>query len=148
MPLRLDIVTAERLVLSQDGLDAVIAPGSEGELGLLPSHAPLMTTLGEGELRARRGTEEMAFAISGGFLEIRGDVVTVLADVAERAEEIDVEQARAARERAAAALATRQADIDLAAAQAAMRRELMRLRVAERHRRRGGRGGAPPSGEP
>jgi F-type H+-transporting ATPase subunit epsilon len=143
MPLRLDIVTAERTVHSEEGLDAVIAPGSEGELGLLPSHAPLMTTLGIGELRARRGTEELAIAIAGGFLEIRDNVVTVLADVAERAEEIDVERARAARERAAAALATREGDIDVALAQAALRRALMRLRVAERHARRGGRGGVP-----
>lgn len=143
MPLRLDIVTAERVVVSEAGLDAVVAPGSEGELGLLPSHAPLMTTLGVGELRARRGAEEMAFVISGGFLEIRDNVVTVLADVAERAEEIDVERARVAREQAAAAIANRPEDFDLAAAQASMRRALVRLRVAERHGRRGSRGAAP-----
>jgi F-type H+-transporting ATPase subunit epsilon len=146
MPLKLDIVTAERVVLSEDGLDAVIAPGSEGELGILPSHAPLMTTLGVGELRARRGGgEEVAMAISGGFLEVRDDVVTVLADVAERAEEIDIDRARAARERAAATLATRETAVDVALAQAALRRALIRLRVAERHARRGGRGGVPRS---
>jgi F-type H+-transporting ATPase subunit epsilon len=147
MPLRLEIVTPERVVISEDGLDAVIAPGAEGELGLLPRHAPLMTTLGIGELRARRGGEETAFAISGGFLEIRDDVVTVLADVAERADEIDIERARVARERAAASLATREAEIDVALAAAAMRRALLRLRVAERQQRRGGRGGTPRSTE-
>src|SRR6266511_2571167 len=147
MSLSLDIVTAERAVFHEEGLDAVIAPGADGELGILPSHAPLMTTLGVGELRARRGTEELAMVISGGFMEVRDDVVTVLADVAERAEEIDVERARAARERAALELADRQADIDLAAAQAAMRRALLRLRVAERVRRRPPRGGTPQSTE-
>jgi F-type H+-transporting ATPase subunit epsilon len=138
MPLRLDVITAERVVLSEDGLDAVIAPGSEGQLGILPSHAPLMTTLDVGELRARRGSEEIMIAISGGFLEVRDNVVTVLADVAERAEEIDIERARAARERAAALLATRESDIDVAATQAALRRALLRLRVAERYARRRG----------
>lgn len=145
MPLKLDIVTAERVVLSEEGLDAVIAPGTEGQLGILPSHAPLMTTLGLGELRTRRGAEETAFAISGGFLEVRDDVVTVLADVAERAEEIDVERARAARERAAAALATRESEVDIAIAQAALRRALIRLRVAERQQRRGARRDMPRS---
>jgi F-type H+-transporting ATPase subunit epsilon len=140
MPLKLDIVTAERTVLSEDGRDIVVAPGSEGELGILPSHAPLMTTLGVGELRARRGTEEISMVISGGFMDVRDDVVTVLADVAERAEEIDIERARAARERAMAALATRETEVDLAVVQAALRRALIRMRVAERHRRRGGRG--------
>ncbi len=143
MPLRLNIVTAERELLSEEGLDAVIAPGSEGELGILPEHAPLMTMLGTGELRARRGTDEFAVFVHGGFLEVRDDVVNVLADEAEHAAEIDIERARAARERAAAELANRQANIDLAAAQAALRRELMRLRVAERAARRHGRGGVP-----
>ncbi|MFN8558866.1 MAG: F0F1 ATP synthase subunit epsilon [Dehalococcoidia bacterium] len=145
MPLKLDIVTAERMVLSQEGLDAVIAPGSEGELGILPSHAPLMTTLGIGELRYRRGADEVAYAISGGYLEVRDNVVTVLADVAERADEIDTERARAARERAAAALASRESEVDIALTQAALRRSLMRLRVAERYSRRGARSPLPRS---
>jgi F-type H+-transporting ATPase subunit epsilon len=147
MPLKLDIVTAERVVLSEDGLEIVVAPGSEGELGILPSHAPLMTTLGVGELRARRGADEIHMAISGGFMDVRDDVVTVLADVAEHAEEIDIERARAARERAQAALATRETEVDLAVVQSALRRSLIRLRVAERHSRRGGRGQRPPSSE-
>ena len=145
MPLRLDVVSAERTVLSEDGLDMVVAPGVEGQLGILPSHAPLMTMLGLGELHARRGADEITLAVHGGFLEVRDDVVTVLADVAEQAEEIDVERARAARERAAANLANRSGEVNLAAAQAELRRALLRLRVAERHARRGGRRNVPPS---
>ena len=138
MPLRLDIVTAEREVLREDGLDAVIAPGSEGELGILPRHAALMTTLDAGELRARRGTEELVLAISGGFLEVRDDVVTVLADTAEQAEDIDVTRAQEARRRAEETLRNRPADVDMATARASLQRALLRLRVAERRRRRGG----------
>ena len=141
MPLRLDIVTAEREVLREEGLDAVIAPGSEGELGILPRHAPLMSMLAPGELRTRRGTEETSIAISGGFLEVRNDVVTVLADTAEQAEEIDVERARAARARAEAQLKERPPDLDFALVQAQLRRSMLRLRIAERHQRRGARPG-------
>ena len=141
MPLRLDIVTAEREVLREDGLDAVIAPGSEGELGILPRHAPLMTMLAPGELRTRRGSEEMSIAISGGFLEVRNDIVTVLADTAEQAEEIDIERAQAARARAEAKLRERPPDVDLAIVQAELRRSMLRIRIAERHRRRGARPG-------
>src|SRR5215213_4825913 len=100
MPLRLDIVTAEREVLREEGLDIVVAPGSEGQLGILPQHAPLMTMLEPGELLTRRGNEETLIAISGGFLEVRDDVVTILADTAEQSEEIDIERAQAARQRA------------------------------------------------
>ena len=138
MPLTLAIVTAERQVLSEEGLDAVIAPGSEGQLGILPRHAPLMTMLEHGELRARRGAEEIVIAISGGFLEVHDDVVTVLADTAEQAEEIDVERAERARRQAEEMLRSQPAGADLAAAQAALRRSLLRLRVVERRRRRGG----------
>jgi len=105
MPLSLDIVTPERVVLSEDGFDIVVAPGIEGELGLLPRHAPLMTMLEIGELRARRGAEEMHLAIAGGFLEIRDNRVTILADAAERSEEIDIARAEAARRRAEEAMA-------------------------------------------
>ena len=138
MPLSLDIVTAEREVLSEDGFDIIVAPGIEGELGILPRHAPLMTILSTGELRARRGNEEIDLAIAGGFLEVRDDRVTILADSAERSEEIDIARAEAARRRAEEAMANRQADIDVAAVFAAARRAEVRIRVAERRRRRGG----------
>ena len=138
MPLRLDIVTAEREVLREEGLDIVVAPGSEGQLGILPQHAPLMTMLEPGELLTRRGNEETLIAISGGFLEVRDDVVTVLADTAEQSEEIDIERAQAARQRAEEMLRERPADVDLAVIQASLRRSVLRIRVAERRRRRGG----------
>jgi F-type H+-transporting ATPase subunit epsilon len=120
----------------------VIAPGIVGELGILARHAPLMTMLTIGELRARRGTEEIAMAVAGGFLEVRDDRVTVLADSAERAEEIDIARAEEARRRAEEAMATRRADIDVAAVFAAARRSEVRIRVAQRRHRRGQRPGA------
>ena len=140
MPLKLDIVTAERVAFSEDGFEIVVAPGAQGQLGILPRHAPLMTLLEPGELRARRGGDEIVLALSGGFMEVRDDVVTILADTAEQAEEIDVERARAARARAEAALRERRSDVDLTAAQASLRRALLRLRVAERRGRRRGPG--------
>jgi F-type H+-transporting ATPase subunit epsilon len=131
--LRLDIVTAERLVYS-DEADMVTAPGSLGELGILPRHAPLLTTLRPGELRVKQGTDEVSLAIGGGFLEVRDNRVLVLADTAERAEEIDVERARAAEERAQRLLAEMGETQDLAQAAAALQRSRVRLKVARRRR--------------
>ncbi len=136
--IRLDIVTAERAVYSED-VDAVIAPGVQGELGILPHHAPLMTTLRPGELRIKKGGEEVSLVISGGFLEVRPDRVVVLADTAERTEEIDVARAEEARRRAQERLAERHVPgFDAARVEASLRRSLARLRVAERRRRRPG----------
>lgn len=133
---KLDIVTAERVVYSGD-VDAVIAPGVEGQLGILPHHAPLMTTLQAGELRVRRGGEEDSLAISGGFLEVRPDRVIVLADAAERAEEIDVARAEAAKKRAEQRLADRHAaGFDESRAEASLHRALARLEVAQKVRTR------------
>jgi F-type H+-transporting ATPase subunit epsilon len=146
MPLSLDIVTPERVVLSEDGFDIVVAPGIEGELGLLPRHAPLMTMLEIGELRARRGTEEMHLAIAGGFLEIRDNRVTILADAAERSEEIDIARAEDARRRAEEAMANRHAEMDVAMVLAEARRAEVRVRVAQRRRRRAPGGVAGPGG--
>ncbi|HUE75243.1 MAG TPA: ATP synthase F1 subunit epsilon, partial [Chloroflexota bacterium] len=87
MPLALEIVTAERIAYN-DEVDMVIAPGSEGELGILPHHASLFTLLNPGELRIRKGDQEISLAVSGGFLEVHNDKVSILADTAERAEEI------------------------------------------------------------
>ena len=132
----LDIVTAERAVYSDD-VDMVIAPGIEGQLGILPHHTPLMTTLQAGELRVKKGVEEVSLAISGGFLEVRPDRVVVLADAAERAEEIDVARAEEAKRRAQERLAERHAaGIDEARAEASLRRSLARLKVAAAVRRR------------
>ena len=145
MPLELQIITPERVVFSEIGIDSVTLPGSEGELTLLPSHAPLMTALQPGPLVWRRGGEEVDVALSGGFLEIRDDRVVVLADTAERSDEIDAARAEAARQRAAAALATREGEVDIASALAALGRAQARLRVVERRLRRGaGRPSIPP----
>jgi F-type H+-transporting ATPase subunit epsilon len=132
---RLDIVTAEREVFS-DEVDEVIAPGVEGQLGILPHHAPLMTTLLPGELLIKKGGEEFYLAITGGFIEARPDRIIILADAAERVEEIDVARAEEARRRAEARLAEHAPGVDTARAEAALRRSLIRLRVAERRRRR------------
>ena len=135
--MRLDIVTAERVVYSED-VDMVVAPGVEGQLGILPHHAPLMTTLQAGELQVRRGKEEFFLAVSGGFLEVRPDRVIVLADAAERATEIDVARAEEAKRRAEEQLSRRPSGVDMAQAEAALRRSLVRLKVAERRKRKPG----------
>ncbi|MFC1864528.1 F0F1 ATP synthase subunit epsilon [Chloroflexota bacterium] len=134
-PVKLDIVTAERLVYSEE-VDIVIAPGIEGQLGILPHHAPLMTILQVGELQVMKGGEEFSMAISGGFLEVRPDRVIVLADAAERADEIDLARAEEAKRRAQQLLSHVTSEVDVARAEAALRRSLIRLKVGERRRRR------------
>ncbi len=139
MPLQLDIVTPERLAYS-DMVDAVVLPGSEGELGVLPHHTPLVAMLGVGELRFRKGGTEESFAIVGGFLQVRPDRVVVMAETADMASEIDLERAQAARRDAERALETGFAEgADLAAARAALQQALLRIRVAERRHREGPR---------
>jgi F-type H+-transporting ATPase subunit epsilon len=133
--LKIDIVTAERIVYSGEA-DAVIAPGVEGQLGILPHHAPLMTILQAGELVVRKGEQEEIMAISGGFLEVRPDRVIVLADQAERAEEIDVSRAAEARKRAEERLKAKPAGLDESRAESALRRAMVRLTVAEKVKRR------------
>ncbi|MFC2007146.1 F0F1 ATP synthase subunit epsilon [Chloroflexota bacterium] len=134
--LRLDIVTAERVVYSED-VEAVIAPGVEGQLGILPKHTPLMTTLQAGELRIKKDSDEISLAITGGFLEVRPDKVVVLADAAERADEIDRARAEEAKRRAEQRITERQVPgLDAARTEAALRRALIRLKVAEKVRRR------------
>lgn len=135
--LRLEIVTAERTVFADD-VSEVVAWGVEGQLGILPHHAPLMTMLQPGDLLIKKDDEEHYLAISGGFLEVRPDKVIILADTCERAEEIDVERAEAARRRAEEILKTRPPEMDTAAAEAALRRSLARIKVAERRRRKKG----------
>jgi F-type H+-transporting ATPase subunit epsilon len=132
---KLDIVTAEKIVYSGD-VDIVIAPGSEGQLGILPHHAPLMTALNAGELIARKGNEEYMMAISGGFLEVLPDRIIVLADAAERAEEIDIARAEEAKKRAQESLAHSASQVEVASAEAALRRAIARIEVADRIKRR------------
>jgi F-type H+-transporting ATPase subunit epsilon len=134
--MRLEIVTPERVIYS-DEVDAVVAPGTEGQLGILPHHAPLMTILQAGELRVMKNGDETCIAVFGGFLEVRPDRVIVLADAAERAEEIDATRAEEAKRRAEQALADRKvSQADKARAEAALRRSLVQLKVAERKRKR------------
>jgi F-type H+-transporting ATPase subunit epsilon len=132
---QLEIVTAERVVFS-DEVEVVVAPGVEGQLGILPHHAPLMTILLPGELLVRKGGEEFFLAISGGFLEVRPDRVIVLADAAERVEEIDIARAEEAKRRAEERLTHPTAEVDMARAEAALRRALARLQVVARRRRK------------
>jgi F-type H+-transporting ATPase subunit epsilon len=137
--LLLEIVTPERLAYSEQ-VDSVVCPGVEGELGILPHHAPLLTTLGLGELRIRRGGEEEFFAIAGGFLQVRPDKVVVMAETADMAAEIDLEKAEEARREAERALQEGfEEPADLARARASLQRALMRIRVAERRHREGPR---------
>ena len=134
--IRLEIVTAERSVYSED-VDEVIAPGLDGELGILPQHAPLMTMLQPGMLTVKKGGDEINLAVSGGFMEVRPERVIILADTAERAEEIDIARAEEARRRAEEArvgAATGGAEAQMAA-EAALSRALTRLKVAQRRRR-------------
>jgi len=139
MPLHLEIVTPER-VAYEDDVDMVICPGTEGELGILPHHAPLLSTLGFGELKIRKGGQEEYFAIAGGFLQVRPDKVVVMAETADMASEIDLEAAESARHEAERVLEEGfNEPADLARARVAMERALLRIRVAERRRREGPR---------
>jgi F-type H+-transporting ATPase subunit epsilon len=144
MPLNLQIITPERIVFEEEGVDSVTLPGSEGEMTILPSHAPLMSGLQPGALTFRKSGVETDVALSGGFLEVLDDKVIVLADTAERSEEIDAARAEEARQRAAARLATREGEMDIARVIAALDRAQARLRVVERRRRRPGAGTRPP----
>jgi F-type H+-transporting ATPase subunit epsilon len=132
--LQVEIVTGERVVFTDSDVDMVIAPGSDGTLGILPHHAPLISTLSIGELRVKKGAAEQSIVVFGGFIEVTPDKVIVLADSAERAEEIDVARAEEARRRAEAAMANRQESIDLAEEEQALRRASLRLQIGQRRR--------------
>ncbi len=146
MPLSVHIVTAEREVYAEEGVDQITIPGSEGELTVLPEHASLLTMVKPGIMRIVKGGEETISTITGGFLEVHNDRVTILADSAERAEEIDIARADEARLRAQRSLDERESREDLVAAAAALQRALLRLRAAERRSRRPG--SRPPPGTP
>ena len=138
MPFHLEIVTAERTVLS-DNVDQINAPGAAGRMGVLPRHEPLMTMLVPGDLTIIKNGETTPFAVSGGFMEVLPDRVTILADTAERADEIDEARADAARKRAEELLRERHSEQEMVMAEAQLRRAMVRLRVARL--KRGGRGG-------
>jgi F-type H+-transporting ATPase subunit epsilon len=132
---KLEIVTAERMVYS-DEISALIAWGVQGQLGILPHHAPLMTMLQSGDLLIRKDKEEEFFALSGGFLEVRPDKVIILADACERADEIDLARAEEAKKRAQETMKAAPLSADAAVAEAALRRSIARLKAAERKKRR------------
>ncbi len=145
--LSVEIVTGERVVYSEEGVEMVVAPGADGALGILPHHAPLVTLLSAGELRVTKGGQERALAVFGGFMEVTGDRVIILADSAEHAEEIDLARAEEARARAAAATASGVADGDLQSAAASLRRATIRLRIGQRRGGRRGPGVGPGNNE-
>ena len=139
MPLTLTVVTAERTVLERDDVARLIVPTTEGQITVLPSHAPLMASLAVGEMIAVTAEGEQPMAVHGGFLQVASDRVSVLADAAEHFDDIDEERAEAARERAEQRLAgpsttPEVGQRDLLRAQAALQRSLMRLRVKRRRR--------------
>ena len=135
--MRLEIITAERKVYDDD-VELVVAPGSDGELGILSNHAPLMSTLQPGELVIRKEGEDTYLAVSGGFIEVLDDKVTVLADAAEKSDEIDEERAQTAMQRARDSMANGESDIELEQFAVAMRRAQIRLNVVRRRRNRTG----------
>jgi len=135
MPIRCEIVSQDRKVFEGD-VDIVVLPGTDGEMGILPHHAPLLTTLKFGLIKVRTKTEEQVFTVAGGVAEIQPAIVTVLADAAENVHEIDVARAEVARKRAEEALASvKSEDVDAyLALEAALRRSNLRLDAAKRFR--------------
>jgi F-type H+-transporting ATPase subunit epsilon len=148
--LSVEVVTGERVVYAENDVDMVVAPGAEGQLGILPKHAPLFSLLSAGEMRIKKGGGEQSLVVFGGFLEVANNRVLVLADTAEKVEEIDISRAEAARQRAEANLSQRGAGADLSLAEASLQRAAVRIRVAQRRQRGGSRpggtSGAGPTG--
>ena len=134
--LALEIVTPDRAIIHEQ-VDEVQAPGADGYFGVLPGHTPMLALLQVGELWYRKGAEKSYLSVAGGVAEVTADRVIVLAQIAERAEEIDVDRALAAKQRAEKRLADRQRDLDLDRARVALLRAMTRLNVANRARTRG-----------
>lgn len=132
--LTVEIITGERVVYQQDDVDMVVAPGVEGTLGVLPSHAPLVSLLSQGELRVKKGGGEESLVVFGGFIEIVDDKVIILADSAERMEDIDLARVAQARQNAEEALRNRDDVVDLAEAEETLRRAALSERIGQRRR--------------
>ena len=133
--IRLEIVTPDRALVNEE-VDEVELPGAEGYFGVLPGHAPLLSSLQVGELWYRIGQEKFYLAVAFGFVEVLPDQVTVLAQIAERAKDIDVARAEAARKRAEDRIAQPRPDLDFERARVALMKSLIRLQVASRARTR------------
>jgi len=148
MTIRCEIVSQDRSVYSGD-VDIVIAPSTEGQIGILPGHAPMISVLGLGLLRVRRGDEEEVFTVTGGFIEIQPDIVTVLADASEKVEEIDIQRAEQARARAQKLLEEGPPpDTDsYLKIEAALKRSNLRLKAVQQYRKRGQRSRPPGMGQ-
>ena len=132
--IKLEVVTPDKMVLSQD-VDIVVATGTEGEFGVLHNHIPFITTLREGELRYRDSGNVHYMAVTGGFAEVLPDKVTILAEAAELAREIDIDRAQRARERAEERLAkAKSEELDHLRAENSLKRALMRIKLAEKTR--------------
>ena len=131
--LTLEVVTPDRAIIKEQ-VDEVVLPGSEGSFGVLPGHAPLLATLQVGEMWYRKGQETHYLVIAFGFVEVLPDKVTVLAHIAEKAEEIDLTRAEAAKARAEQRISNPQAAHDFERARIAMMKSLVRLQVASRTR--------------
>ena len=131
--IHLEIITAEGVALSED-VEMVLAPGTEGQLGILPRHAPLLTGLQAGELCYRKDGQLVSMVITGGFMEVVPTRVTVLADAAERADEIDIARAEAARQRALSRMDDKSDTVDAGRARVALLRATVRLKVARKRR--------------
>ena len=135
MTLHVDIVSAEAEIFSGTA-EMVFAPAEMGEVGIAPRHAPLLTRLKAGEVRIKNGTDEQFFYVSGGMLEVQPHVVTVLADTALRAKDIDEAKAMEAKQRAEQALSDRKSDFDYAKAQAELAEAVAQLRTLQNLRKK------------
>jgi len=131
--LQLHIVSAERSLVSEQ-VDEAIIPGIQGYFGVLPGHAPLLSVLGVGELSYRQGSQWSYLLIAHGFAEVQPERVTILAEIAEKAEDVDVARAEAAKKRAEQRLASPSMDIDAERARIALLKSVIRLQVATRAR--------------
>jgi len=133
--IKIDIVTPEKAIYSGE-VDMAVIPGEMGELGILPKHCPLLTTLQTGEIRLNKGDEVESIFISGGFCEVLPDQITVLADVAERADEIDTERAQEALDRAEELMKHKDDKADISTAEASLRKSHVRLKLAQKRKKK------------
>ncbi len=137
MPIHVELVTQAEKIFDEPEADIVMVPAVEGEMGVLPNHAPVLTTMGYGELVVRKGAAEERFAIYGGVVDVRPDKVVVLADLAESSFALDLQEAQAARERAQQLLAEGPPGADNRQAELALRRAHLAVRISQKIRSRG-----------
>jgi len=137
MPIHVELVTQEKKIFEEPAADIILVPAVEGEMGVLPNHAPVLTALSYGELVVRKGAAEERFAIYGGVVDVRPDKVVVLADLAESSFALDLQRAQAARERAQALLEAGPPEAENREAQLALRRANLAVRISQKIRSRG-----------